>query len=258
VTDIDYCRKCPYRFYIEKVLGLEIEEPPRYEVEARLWGSLAHKTMEHIFRQGDIEIEHLEERLFQALDAGLQQFPVGDFWLGVARDIFKRLLPGLQELETERKRQGYRPLMIEQKLSAEINGMKLKGKIDRVDIKHESGVRGQGSDDARRTTIDGDTVILLDYKTGNIDRDSLQLPLYALMWREKYSEPIEKVGYYSLKEAVINWYPGKAGMDAYMSNAFTIAEAVVRNMRDGYFPAEPFSLSECRYCGHGPLCEMKK
>jgi ATP-dependent helicase/nuclease subunit B len=252
VTDIDYYRKCPFRFYIEKVLGLEIEEPSRYEVEARLWGSLAHKTMEHLFKEGDIDIECLENRLFRALESGLQQFPVGDFWSGVARDIFRRLLPGLKELETERKIQGYSPRMVEQKLSAEINGMKLKGKIDRVDIKKQQSVKQ--TNNARRATRDGDTVILLDYKTGNIDRDSLQLPLYVLMWKENYLEPIDKLGYYSLKEAVISWYPKKSEMEKYLQDAFETAQDIVDNMRKGYFPPEPFRSTECRYCGHGPLC----
>ena len=260
VTDIDYYRKCPFRFYIEKVLGLEIVEPPRFEVEARLWGSLAHKTMEHLFRDGDIDIESIEHRLFHALESGLQQFPVGDFWSGVARDIFSRLLPGLKELETERKNQEYTVWMVEQKLSAEINGIKLKGKVDRVDVKRqrtEARAKGPGAlttDNRQRITDSGATVILLDYKTGNIDRDSLQLPLYALMWKETYPESIDRVGYYSLKEAGISWYPGKAGMDAYLSGAFAEAAALVRSMRDGNFPAAPFRPVECRNCGHGPLC----
>ncbi|MEK7307563.1 MAG: PD-(D/E)XK nuclease family protein, partial [Nitrospirota bacterium] len=47
VTDLDYYRKCPFRFYLEKILGLEVEKPPRFEVEYRQWGTLAHRTMEH-------------------------------------------------------------------------------------------------------------------------------------------------------------------------------------------------------------------
>jgi ATP-dependent helicase/nuclease subunit B len=268
VTDIDYYRKCPFRFYIEKVLGLEIEEPPRYEVEARLWGALSHRTMEHLFHDGDIEIKDLEDRLFRALESGLERFPVGDFWSGVARDIFRRLIPGLKELETERKMQGYSPGMVEHKLSAEINGIRLKGKIDRVDVKQQGagimdrgsrdrdqGAEKRGVHDGRHMTSDGDTVRIIDYKTGIIDRDSLQLPLYALMWKENYSQPVNKLGYYSLKEAVITWYPGKAGMEDYLSRAFEAAEALVENMRKGDFPADPYRAAECRYCGHGPLCD---
>lgn len=261
VTDIDYYRKCPFRFYLERVLGLEIDEPPRYEVEARLWGALAHRTMEYLFQDGDIEIEDIEDRLFQGLESGLEHFPVGDFWSGVARDIFRRLLPGLQGLETERKTQGYSPCMVEQKLSAEINGIRLKGKIDRVDIKKQgSEGRGQGAEKrgvhgARHTTSDDITVRVIDYKTGTIDRDSLQLPLYALMWNKNYSQPVDKLGYYSLKETVITWYPGKCGMEDYLSSAFETAEGLVRNMRKGRFPADPYRTAECRYCGHGPLCD---
>lgn len=256
VTDIDYYRRCPFRFYIEKVLGLEIDEPPRYEVEARLWGALAHRTMEFLFHDGDIEIEDFEGRLFQALEAGLAHFPVGDFWSGVARDIFRRLLPGLQKLEIERKMQGYSPHMVERKLSAEINGIRLKGKIDRIDVKQQ----GEGSEqratfDTSRSASDEPTVRIIDYKTGTIDRDSLQLPLYALMWKENYSQPVNKVGYYSLKGPAVTWYPGKAGMKDYLGSAFEAAEVLVYNMRKGNFPADPYRAVECRYCDHGPLCD---
>ncbi len=53
VTDIDAYRKCPMRFYIERVLRLQSVEPPKFEVEARLWGSLAHRVMERLFAAGD-------------------------------------------------------------------------------------------------------------------------------------------------------------------------------------------------------------
>ncbi|GBE40196.1 MAG TPA: PD-(D/E)XK nuclease family protein [Nitrospirae bacterium] len=241
VTDIDFYRKCPLRFYIGKVLGLEKESPPKFEVESRLWGSLAHKTMEHLFKEGDVAPEMLEEKILEGLEKGLEHFPVGDFWSIVAKEIFLKIMPRMKEQENDIRIEGFSPYMVEQSIKAELSSLKLRGKIDRVDMK------------------EGGAVILLDYKTGGIDSDSLQLPLYAFMWQETSSGRVEKVGYYSLKEGRVKWYPGKKiGMEEFISNAVQSAEELVGQISKGEFSHEPFKPTECRYCDHSPLCGAAK
>lgn len=244
VTNIDFYRKCPLRFYIEKVLGLEITIPPRYEVEARLWGSLAHKTMEYLFKEGDVEPDDIEQKILEGLEKSLKQFPVGDFWAKVAREIFLTRLPSIREQESDIRMQGFAPFKVEEKLKAEINGLKLKGNVDRADRKAQS-----------METTTGDSVILLDYKTGNIDRNSLQLPLYAAMWRKTFGETADRLGYYSLKEGKVSWFPGKKmTMEEFIENALESAADLSGQMQKGKFPPEPFRADECRYCYHKPLC----
>jgi ATP-dependent helicase/nuclease subunit B len=256
VTDLDFYRKCPMRFYIEKVLQTEIDEPPQFEVEARLWGSLAHRVMEQLFKEGYLEITAIENRLFQCLDTSLKQFPIDNFWGKVARKIFQKLLPKLKELESNIRMQGYRPMMVEKKLTAEVDGLKLKGKIDRVDVMQGANAqRDKGTKKYNNDSDIKDGVILLDYKTGNIDSDSLQMALYALIWQENFPEPVDKLGYYSLKEGKIFWYPKKDSMNDYINKAFITAEGLVNNIRNGHFPPEPFKATECRYCNHSPMCQ---
>jgi ATP-dependent helicase/nuclease subunit B len=249
VTDIDFYRKCPLRFYIEKILKIEPEEPPRFEVEARLWGSLAHRVMEHLFREGDVDPEDLDTRLQHCLDAALHTFAIGDFWKKVAREIFQKLLPKLAEEEHTIRREGYRPAMVEKKLTAQVDGLKLKGKIDRIDKKSKEQ-RAKIKDNSKGS----ETVILLDYKTGTIDHDSLQMPLYALMWQENSQDPVDKIGYYSLKDGKVSWYPKKISMEQYIEEAFDTTKELARRMREGHFPAEPCRGTECRYCSHSPMC----
>ena len=241
VTDIDYYRKCPFRFYIEKVLRLEIEEPPRFEVESRLWGSLAHKTMEYLFLDGIPEMAVFEQKLFKGLEKSIKDFPIGEFWSGVAKEIFTKLLPMLKAQEDEVRDQGYVPEKIEEKVFLHINEVKVRGKIDRIDVQR-SAVSGPAS------------AAVLDYKTGTIDSYSLQLPLYAAMCRETLDMPVEKAGYYSLKDGRITWYPKKKDIDEYMQDALQAAEVILEKIKSGDFPAEPFNVNECRYCGHGGLC----
>ena len=250
VTDIDFYRKCPLRFYIEKVLGLEVITPPRFEVEARLWGTLAHRTMEHVFEAGSIEPEDLGQKISEGLEKSLKQFPIGDFWAKVAKEIFQKLLPSLKAEESDIKMRGFVPYRMEEKLTADLDGLKLKGKVDRVDIRRRS------PDAEQRTTNNEQrpTVALLDYKTGNIDRNSLQLPLYAAMWQRNFSEPVEHLGYYSLKEGRVTRLPGKISMDEFIQNAVQSAQELIAQIREGRFSAEPFRADECRYCHHSPLC----
>ncbi len=255
VTDIDFYRKCPLRFYIEKILGLEIIIPPQFEIEARLWGNLAHKTMEYALKDGSIEPDDLDRKIPEGLAKSLKQFPIGDFWARVAKEIFMKLLPAIKEQETNIQLEGFSPFKIEEKISGKIGSLQLRGKVDRVDIKGQGnkGTEAQSLEDSH-----SDSVILIDYKTGNIDRDSLQLPLYAAMWRESFSEPVEKVGYYSLKDGKVTWYPGKkVTIEDCIQSAIEDAEELYKQMRKGVFTPEPFKADECRYCYHHPLCSKE-
>ncbi|MEF9437238.1 MAG: PD-(D/E)XK nuclease family protein [Candidatus Mariimomonas ferrooxydans] len=247
VTDIDVYRQCPLRFYIERFLCLEREKAPKFEVEARLWGRLAHKTMEYLYKDGDIKLKDIDKRLFKGLEKSLNEFPIGDFWSKVAREIFQGLLPRLKEQETDIRLKGFIPYMVEMPIKARINSLGIKGKIDRIDRRQLSTVNCQQS-----------SVILFDYKTGAIDRDSLQLPLYACMWQKENAESAEKAGFYSLKDGSIEWYPKKEDMEEYMNNALMNTEEIVRHMRKGIFEPVPFKHGQCRYCDHSALCREAK
>jgi CRISPR/Cas system-associated exonuclease Cas4 (RecB family) len=257
VTDIDSYRKCPLRFYIEKVLRLQMDKPPRYEVESRLWGILAHKVMEYLFKEGDVGSEEMEERVFKGLKKGLEQFPIGDFWSRVAGEIFKRLLPQLKSQEEEIRVLGFSPYKVEVSLKTEAGSLRLKGKIDRVDSKIQDsrgqGVKGSGKKDKRHKTV-----ILLDYKTGMADRDSLQLPLYAFMWQRNYAEDVQKTGVYSLRDGRVAWFPKRDSMEDYIQSAVKAADNIIKNIKEGVFSAGPYKEQECRYCYHSPLCNGSK
>ena len=247
VTGLDAYRQCPLRFYIERFLCLEIEKPPKFEVEARLWGRLAHRTMEYLLKDKDAELETIHERLFKALERSFGEFPLGDFWSRVAREIFLRLLPLLMNQETAIRKQGFKPYMVEKTLKATVSRLKLKGKVDRVDRR--------ASNSELQTP---NAVMLLDYKTGFFNKDSLQLPLYACMWQEENSDPVEKTGFYSLKNGSVEWLPKKSGMEAFIQGALKDAERIVQDIRKGIFVPSPLKETECRFCYHSNLCEASK
>ncbi len=251
ITDIDAYRRCPLRFYIEKFLYFEKEEPPRFEIDAGLWGKLAHKTMEYLFRDRDVDIETIDKKFFQGFRESLKKYPVGVFWSKVAEEVFQRLLPLIKEREADIRAQGFSPYAVEKSVKTELHGLRIKGKIDRIDLKKRT------MDDGRRTKDEEkDSVILLDYKTGTIDKDSLQLPLYACMWQEEEKDRVERAGYYSLKDCSVQLYPKKTEtMEVFIKNALDTAEELVRRMRKGVFTPVPFKAGECGFCNHSALCK---
>lgn len=250
VTDIDSYRRCPMRFYIEKVLGFELTEPPRFEVETRLWGSFAHKTMENLFRDGEVDLEDMENRLLRSLEEALKEFPIRGFWARVAKEIFRRQLPLMKRQEANLRRDGFTPYKVEERLIAEIDGLRLKGKIDRIDIKIQNKeYRIQNTEDGGEKSV-----VLLDYKTGLIDSDSLQLPLYAYMWQKTYHEIVEKTGFYSLREGHVTWFPKKITMEEFIQDALEKLRELINKLRKGGFPPEPYRANECRFCYHSALC----
>ena len=256
VTDLDYYRKCPFRFYLDRILGLEIQPPPRFEVEYREWGTLAHRTMEYVFKDKDWDMDAFETRLFKALEKSLKEIPIAEFWANVTREIFRNLLPLLRKQEDEIRMKGYRPWLAEEKIEAEIDGITLRGKIDRIDKKKADGRRKKDEAKEQRTMDNGqqETVILLDYKTGQIDKKSLQLPLYARMWQVTHSPQVDEAGFYSLKDGRVTSYPPKKkSMEEFIHEALEETAALIRQMKKGMFPAEPVT-NECRNCGHGALC----
>ncbi|MBI5025514.1 MAG: PD-(D/E)XK nuclease family protein [Nitrospirae bacterium] len=263
VTDIEAYRQCPLRFYIEKVLGLEEDRPPRFEIEAKLWGKLSHKALEYLYRDGDVEPELLKDRLMAGLNNALKDFPVNEFWAKVAREIFKMLFPHLLEQEIALRNEGYTPYKVEAKLKGEVDGLRLKGKIDRIDIKR-SLPRHFGVTELREEKVE--VMVLIDYKTGSAQSsiDSLQLPLYAALWQSNPPIPplikegkggfVEKVGFYSLKDGHIDWYPRKITIEDFIEEALTEAKSLVDGMREGRFGPETAKDDSCYYCHHRPLC----
>ena len=130
-----------------------------------------------------------------------------------------------------------------------IEGIKLKGKIDRVDKKD-------------------DVVELIDYKTGSAQLNrlevlnkgaSLQLFLYAALMKS-LGFKVERVGIYSLKDIKIIWIPGRNDkregktIEDYITAGMKYLDATLSEMRDGNFTASPLNEQTCRNCHEKPYC----
>jgi ATP-dependent helicase/DNAse subunit B len=247
VTELEKYQRCPFTYYIENVLELSPEEEPIYEIDAMLWGNIAHKVFQLLYKEGSPSIEKLETEIMKVLDSVLQDEKFSGFWQEVARKIFARIAPEFAQIEDELRKSGFVPHLLERYLRHEINpGLRIKGRFDRIDRK-------------------GKLLRVLDYKTGRAYvsikdiKDfgtHLQLPLYAKMMQlERPHSIIDDIGIYSLRDMKIYWLvKGKNNLYELMSAAVNFAQSAVNSIRQGKFPVQLVDDQDCRLCEYFSLC----
>jgi len=172
---------CPFRAFAARRLGAREFAPPRPGLDAAARGNLIHVALE-IFWDGlkdraaliALSPEDLEQRISTAAENALGRFTEAHRLLlsptgrRLELQCTRRTLA--RWLELERSRGEFRVRAREQKIVMEFAGLKLEGKIDRID-----------------ETPAG--TVLIDYKTGRAGRNGWrpdpriadpQLPAYAL------------------------------------------------------------------------------
>ncbi len=258
VTDIDSYRTCPRKFFIEKILRLEPLEIKEYEVEAALLGTIAHEIMQDLLSRPLVDVDNLGVRAEEIIDKLLSDKPVEDYWKKVIKDTFLLMLPDIYKVESKLMDEGYSLMNTEATVEGEIiKGIKLRGKIDRIDRKVQSSKENKT-----------DEVELIDYKTGATQFTgsqviskgvTLQLFLYAALMKA-LGNKVERVGIYSLKDIKLSWIPGrndrKIGrtIEDYIETSLRFLDETVLKMRKGDFPASPLNEQTCRNCSERPYC----
>ncbi len=172
---------CPFRAFAHRRLGARELPCPRPGLDTSARGSLIHKALEALWRGLDgraallaLKPEDLERRIAQAAEYALDQLiqrhrlVLGRAGKSLELRCTVRVLARWLELECERD--DFHVGALEQEISMKFAGLRLTGKIDRID-----------------ETAAG--TILIDYKTGRAGRNGWrpeermadpQLPAYAL------------------------------------------------------------------------------
>jgi ATP-dependent helicase/nuclease subunit B len=156
VTALRRWLECPFRFYLRHGLGLTAIDPAKNELDAGDFGALCHAALEAMGR---------EATLRDCTDAGLlREFLLAELEHRVRADYGEILsLPLIIQLESARQRlaraaevqareraAGWVITEVEKKFSLEMGGLRVKGKIDRIERHAETGA-----------------VRVLDYKTSD-------------------------------------------------------------------------------------------
>ncbi len=239
--------KCPYRFYLSKVMRLEAVDDGLRELDARAFGNLAHDVLEEF---GNSEVKdsrnakEISEFLSSALDRW-QRFRYRGSRLPAVRIQIEQLryrFDRFAELQAERAREGWRIVAVEQyhEHPLMVDGLPftIRGTIDRVDVNDQLGGR----------------VAIWDYKTsdaGSSPRKThyskqkgwldLQLPLYRYLASQinvlaDYDLSVPDLGYIKLPKSIkeiqfeeANWN------DQELSEADQHAFRIIRSLRKGIF-----------------------
>jgi CRISPR/Cas system-associated exonuclease Cas4 (RecB family) len=264
-THLEDFGECPQKFLLKHVLGARDVEDPEHELQmnARDKGKVDHGILERFYREVTAEGAELEPALASRIDA-----LVDDAYDLLEREIppFNRTMREIERAATRRilrdfltrdladlRANGLRPREFEYPCEATVEGIRVKGQIDRIDA---------GSGRYR----------VIDYKGGKATRHKdlgkkidrgvrLQLPLYAMAVAQRFG--VENVSG-AIKPLV---FP-EVKADKF---AFELAEkeAAVRTtlalfanaIVDGRFPAFPADTDKdfnaCKYCPVSHSCRSK-
>ncbi|HEX8949339.1 MAG TPA: PD-(D/E)XK nuclease family protein [Dissulfurispiraceae bacterium] len=255
VTAIDAYRSCPRKYFIEERMRLAPMGVKEYEVEAATIGTIIHRVMERLMKEPFGELGELKQKAGRIAEEAVKDRKMDAYWKTLIRDTFVEILPGIYDKELEIRGEGYVSTEVEKSVSGEpLKGIKLKGKIDRIDKI-------------------GDEVQIIDYKTGAAGlnctqalsgNENLQLFLYAAILKS-HGYRVTRVGIYSLKDLNIKWCPPKkrgrkgkdAGgqeIDAYIAASLMFLGQAVERMKEGDFSANPLNEYACWNCHEYAFC----
>ena len=240
VTDFASYLACPFRFYLSRILRMRPEDDRARELDPMGFGSLAHETLKLLKRQPALADEPaLESLLLAELDRlARERFgrnpPLALF---VQLDSLRQRLRAAAHVHAGSVRDGWRIVSAEETFEAELDGMLLRSRIDRID-RHADDGRVRILD--YKTTDAGPRPLETHYQPRKKSWIDLQLPLYRHLYEQLHPGASVSVGYFNLPKASAETaihelaLDGSGGIDLYAS-ALAAARQVIADVRAGRF-----------------------
>jgi len=185
---------CPYRFWLQRVLGIKEVRDQKSELDYGDFGSLVHGVLERFGHEKSIKHSTKEHEISAFLSDALTEEIAHSFGdnplptILLQAEIARRRLIAFAKIQAEHVSRGWKIVDVEKKVVLHLGTIEepfdVVGKIDRIDMNEE-----------------GD-VLVLDYKTGSKSAKqdhgtqdewrNLQLPIYRLL-AEKAGYPLDKI-----------------------------------------------------------------
>ncbi|HQS67236.1 MAG TPA: PD-(D/E)XK nuclease family protein [Sulfuricurvum sp.] len=229
------CKRQFYYKYIEKIKEHEKAQDLSKEREI---GNRLHGALEKVYAIADYYESAL--KIKEALGSALREYEVQDVMQRYVQDLWLEKLTLFYDYENTRFTQGSRVAYREKEGDALVCGIRLVGRIDRID-----------------QTLEG--LEVLDYKTGKYASTShdvreedvdYQLSIYALL-----AAPLGNVvrcGVYDLNTGKIEF---EQFLESKTQKLKTILEEIASQKQWVWEMCE--DLSRCRYCTYATLCERE-
>ena len=241
---------CQFYYFQKHVLGNEKWEEPEaaLSIDALDLGSLYHAIIEDYYKSRARDISAVAERHFREFERrGVTGYPT--VW-----EIKKQIV--IEELRAFVERDatasaGWEPAKFEEEFRglAVAPPVRLRGKIDRIDLSH----------DKTRARV-------LDYKTGRQPRgaqdnslaggESLQLPLYILAAQQLLPKTtVESASYLyvTLRGGYRTITFTRDALDSQRADLNGLLETAANMIRSGVF-AQYATAEGCRHCDFRPIC----
>lgn len=165
VSFLETFKTCPYAALLGYIYGIE---PAEVDMKARNIGTYMHKVLELYYRNFiGKKVIYDEALLVRTMDMIKKTNEYADVY-GFELENIESYIKDFIVFDEERmKNSNYIVKEVEKMITIDVDGYKIKGKIDRVD---EDSLSGK--------------LLVLDYKKSNyINKDSLQLSAYALYYK---------------------------------------------------------------------------
>jgi putative RecB family exonuclease len=240
-------KTCPLLYRFRSIDRLP-EKPTRDATR----GTVVHSVLEDLYdlAAGDRTVAAARDsvtpswqRLLEA-EPGLAELFVDDSdgselaaWLDSARELVANYfdLEDPQRLEPEAR---------EQLVEVVLDGLRLRGYIDRLDVSAAGDIR------------------VVDYKTGSIPREAFeakalfQMKFYALvLWRTRGVVPRQLRLMYLAAKDTLSYEPDAEELARFEKTLQAIWKAIARASLTGDFRPSPSRL--CDWCSHQALCPAK-
>jgi len=300
ISQLETYAKCPFKFFLERVLGIVTIEEPTEDIEAIEMGRLLHSILYEFYtaiRNKNIILAGCDAKVFASAEKIIFKFaeeqikttafksPLTFYekekLLGLNGDkkqsILYRFLVAEREGDAEfipkyfevgfgRIREDENDEFLSDPQPVEIDGFKLRGKIDRVELDEKHGLFNVVDYKLSGTKPSTD-----DLKKGI----SLQLPVYLYAARDLFKKKFGKdyspneIFIYSLKYARDDFGKKKVTpfkKDDEISNVVQLIESSIRHIKNyiTLISQGKFNLSKledrevkvCRYCQFRTVCRI--
>jgi len=259
VTSLRDYLACPFRFYLKHILRMEEMDDRKAGLDALDFGTLMHDVLEEMAEDEALRTSADPEKLASFLASRAEHWTGSRFGASpplpvlIALDAAKGRLTAAAREQARLVEEGWEIVEVEKRFEMEMHGVKLVGKIDRLDRHRESGrmrvIDYKTSDSeaapfkAHLAAPRAETPDYARVTAGNKERRwiDLQLPVYVLLSRPEYDAPLEPA-YFNLPKAVT-----QAGLSAWegfddvlADSADKCAKAIIESIQARVFwpPAE--------------------
>lgn len=258
VTAFSSYLACPFRFYLSYVLRMEEWHDDKTELDALDFGSLVHYALQGLRDKPTCDNESDLVALFIARAESRMREQFGarpPLAVQIQFESIKQRLIAAAGEQIQWARAGWVPTYFEESVHTTIDGMAIKGKIDRVDyhpVEQRWRIIDYKTKDKRESPADAhiggvregapEYAQFSDEKGGRKQWHDLQLPLYDVLFRTLEPDGPVHVAHFHLPRAVTDtaldvW---DTLSDDLLQSAWDCAKGIVQDIRRGVFwpPAE--------------------